>query len=275
MLETIRLAAYLDDAGEDPVSACKTLNGLNIHYTVLRQAWTNDVADLSDRGCKKLRETLISSNISPIALITTLGEVPALELAAITKPEIEKMFNLAAYFKTPIIRIQIGTKVQQDAAAIIDEWLDKIKQYAIAYNVTPVFEITSDSYYKTPSEVAVVLSKHKRWRLLYDPVQLILKQLQDPFIKFWSLLKGSVAAIDVCDFKIGRGFKPAGFGDSKILLTISDAINTRYNGWFFLGPGLGRRYGSFITRHDTFTMAYQAFESSLQSKLGVENGKHE
>ena len=95
--------------------------------------------------------------------------------------------------------------------------MDNIKHIAISYNVVPLLEVTSDSYYSSSSDVAVLLSKHLKWRLLYDPVQLIMKRAQDPFVRFWTLLKNRVAAIDVRDHKIGRGFKPVGFGDSKIL----------------------------------------------------------
>lgn len=268
MLKTLKLAAYIDEAGEDPESACKLLNKLHIHYAVIRQAWTHNISNLSDRGCKKLKNILSENNISPIALVTKVGEVLATELI---NQNVNKVFDLAGYFNTQLVRVQIGTKIRQDANQFIEYWLNHVQQLAISRNIIPIFEITDESHYKSPSEIVTILNKFSRWKLLYDPAQLILKQNQDPFVKFWTLLKSNVAAIDVCDFKIGKGFKPVGFGDSKILLTMADAVNTNYKGWFFFEPCLGRRYGSYLTREDTFVMAYEALESNLQSKLGVKD----
>jgi len=273
MLEAFKVAAYLDEAGEDPATACKVLKELNIHYAVLRRAWVNNILELSDRGCKKLRDILEEYEVTPIALITTLGEVPAPSLVSLDQEYIQRAFNLASYFKTPIVRIQIGTKVKSDVTAEVDWWMEYIKQQSIAHNISPVFEITPDSIYIRPTDIAALLAKHRKWQLLYDPVQLILKQKQDPFVRFWSLLKNRTAAIDVRDHKIGRGFKPVGFGDSNILLTLVDVINTQYKGWLFLEPNLGRRHGSHNTKEDVFKMSVEAIKFGLQSKLGVNDDK--
>jgi hypothetical protein len=115
-----------------------------------------------------------------------------------------------------------------------------------------------EAHHTQPAQVATLLSRFRRWRLLYDPVQLIIRQNQDPFLRYWTLLKSFTAAIDIRDFKIGYGFKPAGFGDAKISQTIQDVLKSDYKGWCFLEPSLGRRFGSATSKAETFKMALEA-----------------
>lgn len=253
----LKIAAYLEEADDDPASACDILKELGIHYTVLRHVWSDNICDMPDSGCGRLKKILESKGITPIAIVTRIGEVPA---DALPTQNPERAFNLAQYFKVQCVRFQIGLRTTKHAYVEVDEWLAKIAKLSISYNVIPIFEITHDSYIIKPTELVTILTKHKRWKLLYDPVQFILKQNQDPFVRYWTLLKQFVAAIDVRDLKIGRGFKPPGFGDSKILQTVADAIDSNYRGWFFFEPSLGRRHSTALTKGDTFKLAFQTFK---------------
>ena len=252
-----KIAAYLEEASDDPISSCDILKENGIHYAVLRHVWSDNICDVSDAGCGRLKKILDAKGVTPIALATRIGEVPADTLVT-QNPD--RAFNIAQYFKVQHIRFQIGLKTTKHAYTEIDEWLARIAKLSILYNVVPIFEVTNDSYAVKPTELVSILTKHKRWKLLYDPVQFILKQNQDPFVRYWTLLKQFVAAIDIRDMKIGRGFKPPGFGDSKILQTVDDAMNSGYRGWFFFEPSLGKKHGVALTKGDTFKLAFQVLK---------------
>jgi hypothetical protein len=213
----------------------------------------------------KLRTILTDEEMTVILISSELGNIDAKDLMRITDQEIQKVFNIVSYFKAPMVRISAGTKTPHDCSSVIDEWMNRITEAAIAANVTPILEITQDSYLFTPVDVASQLNKHRRWKLLYDPAQFVLRQKLDPFVKYWSLLKNFTIAIDVRDIKIGRGFKPAGFGDTRIELTIKDSLNG-YSGWYIMEPSLGRRHGTSVTKEDTFQMALDAFDNILSQE---------
>jgi len=258
--DTLRVASYLEEVGEDPATSCDNLLELGIPYIALKHVWTGNIGTLSDIAYQKLRKIISDREMTVILIASDLGDEPADRLDQISESKIDHIFNLASYFKAPMIRIGIGKQCAQDCTSAIDRWMDKISTKAISANVTPVYEITHDSAITAPSGVANQLAKHKRWRILYDPAQFILRQKQNPFIKYWTLLKSSVEAIDIRDIKIGKGFKPAGHGDSKIDYAVKDAINSGYKGWYIMEPSFGRRHGSALTKKDTFKMALNAFD---------------
>jgi len=255
--DTLRVASYLEEAGEDPSISCDNLLGFGIHYIALKHIWTGNIG-------QKLRKIITDKDMTVIMIASDLGDEAANNLSRISESRIDHIFNLAAYFKAPMVRIGIGKQCQQECTSLVDEWMSKISAKAISANITPVCEITFDSYFDTPSALANQFRKHKRWKLLYDPAQFILRKNQNPFVKYWTLLKSSVAAIDVRDLKIGKGFKPAGFGDSKIDYTVKDAIGNGYNGWYIMEPSFGRRHGDAHTKQETFQMALDAFDALIE-----------
>ena len=259
----VKIAAYLEDAGEDPLAACRVLQEVGIKNVVLRHVWTSNIKDLSDNGCAKLRKILDDHGMTPVAIISTIGDVPATELGHVSSEAFDRTFNLAAYFKAPMIGLTCGLQVPGKADQQISDWMYSIQQKSVALNLLPLVEITTKSYLFNAVDVVVVLNKFSRIKLLYDPTQLIIRQNIDPFVKYWTLLKGYVGAIDVCDYKIGRGYKPAGFGDTNIARTITDAIQSRFGGWFFFEPSLGRRHGTAYTKSDVFRSALSAFNRIL------------
>ncbi len=260
--EGLKLAAYIDEAGDDLNSACASFVQHNIHYAVLRNVWAGNICEASDSICQRLKETLNKNNISPIAIISDLGKIEISQLPKISKEKIDRVFNIASYFKVSYVRICVGmsSKTQQGTSSVIGDWIQTITDKCLDGSLVPLLEITPESYLYQPVDIVSMLAKHRRWKLLYDPVQLIIRQNQDPFAKYWTLLKNYCAAIDVRDFKIGHGYKPAGFGDAKIQLTLSDAQKD-FNGWYFLEPSLGRRFGNVLTKQGTFKLAIEALET--------------
>lgn len=257
MLDKLKLAAYLDEVHDDPTTASNELLKFNIPYVVLRNSWGGvNVCDSVDDACKQLRASLTANQQTPIAIISNLGRVPVKQLPKITDQYIDHILHVVAYFKSPHVRISLGLGEPNDD--IIDAWMDKITGKCIDLNIVPLYEPTDDASVLLPADIATKLNKFKRWKLLYDPSQLIRRRKLNPFIKYWVLLKKYTAAVDVRDYKIGTGFKPAGFGHTKIVDTIKDAAANNYDGWMFLEPGLGRRYASAVSRPETFALAMEA-----------------
>lgn len=263
MIDKFKIAAYLEDAGEDPLSACQCMKEIGINYAVIRHVWTSNIKDLSDSGCVKLRRIMSDNDITPVAIIPNIGDVPANALTAIDSASIDRTFALAEYFHVPMIGFTCGNQAPAKSDPQIEWWLQTISSKCIAANLLPLIEITPKSQISTAAELAILLSKFPRIKLLYDPAQLIIRQNIDPFIKYWTLLKQYIAAIDVRDYKIGRGFKPVGFGDTHITRTINDAIRTNYNGWLFFEPSLGRKHGTAQTKGDVFKAAFATLKHAL------------
>jgi len=257
-LKGFSVAAYLDEAADDPEQACILLQELGIHYAVLRSAWATNICELQDRACTQLRDLLHKYNITPVAILSDLGSIDVGLLHTITSDKIDRAFNLATYFKAQYVRFQLGTKGKPGPTPSLTKWMDEITSKSLSANVTPVWEPTNESHVIQASDIAVLMSKNRRWKLLYDPVQFIIRQNLDPFKKYWSLIKSSVIAIDVRDYKIGYGFKPVGFGDAKVQHTLSDAKSSNFLGWLFIEPSLGRKHGSALTKQETFKSALNA-----------------
>lgn len=261
MDSNFKIASYLDEAGEDPANGCDTLVRHGIHYAVLRHTWGGkNICDCNDIAHKKIKGILSDKGVSIVSISSNLGAVPAGQLQTISDDTLNKAFDIAAYYGAESIRFFAGTKMQDDMLPVINDWLYKISQLSIQNNMVPMLEITDDAHVREPANVANMLSKHRRWKVLYDPVQIIIKRKLDPFIRYWSLLKGNVAAIDVRDYVVGKGFKPPGFGDAKIKEVLEDAANSNFNGWLFLEPNLGRRYGSANSKSETFDLAVEGLQ---------------
>lgn len=260
-LERLKLAAYLDEAGEDLVSACKTLSDLKFNYVVLRHAWGGNICDVNDQVCARLRRTLADHNLSVVALVGDLGKVDVTQLNRTPKDKIDRLFNLASYFQAGMVRVHAGVKSKAVDEAAVNNWMQMITDRCLAGGLVPLYEVTDESVYREPAEVAKLLSAFKRWKLLYDPVQLIIQQNQNPFSRYWTLLRNVTAAVDLRDFKIGYGYKPVGYGDARMKLTVQEGLVGNYKGWYFFEPSLGRKYGSAVTKEDTFKLALEALEN--------------
>lgn len=261
MDHVFRIAGYLDEAGEDPATSCSTLIRHGINYTVLRNVWGGkNITQCNDEGCKKLRVILNNYNVSVISICSNIGEIPANQLMQIPDNVINRAFDIAKYFGAESIRFHYGTKTSEDSLPVIVEWLDKLSTLSLKNNIIPMLEITDDAHVREPANLSNLLSKFGKFKIQYDPVQIIIKRKINPFIKYWSLLKSKAYAIDVRDYVVGKGFKPAGFGDAKIKETLEDARLSNFKGWLFLEPNLGRKYGSATNKSETFGLSLEGIK---------------
>jgi len=262
----IPLASYLDEAGEDPLSSCKNLKKFGIHYVFLRHVWAGNILKVSDANHAKLKSILKDNDISVIGIASELGKVNASKLSLITDEEIEQTANICRYYNASMVRVFVGEHDNHFTSDNIQEWLERVSKIFTSHGIKPLMEISPDSCFTNSITIADYLSKNKKWRLLYDPVNFILKKNIDPFVRHWTLLKQFVEAIDVRDLKIGSGFKPPGMGDSKIELTISDSIKNNHKHWFVMEPSLGRRHGQGRSKEDTFGFAIEGLKMILDEK---------
>lgn len=258
--DKIKLAAYLDEADDDPAAACKNLATKGIHYVVLRNAWKGNVCDATDAACQRLRKLLNDSSLSVVAIASDLGKAD--HLASVPAAKVDRLFNLAAYFQAANVRVHVGNRTRSgpDLPAI-QTWMTMITDRCLSAGLTPLLELGDESAVRDPVAVAQLLAAFRRWKLLYDPAQLILRHKQDPFQRYWTLLKSFVAAVDLRDFKIGHGFKPVGFGDARLRETVAEGVSGQYKGWYYLEPSLGRKHGSAVTKWETFLLAHEALEN--------------
>ncbi len=259
-MKLLKLASYLDEAGDDPASSCSNLVKFKIPYVALRHTWSSNVGSLTDDACQTLRKTLKDHELSPILLAAEVGgAIPSASLMN-QQSALNRAFDLAQYFKTPLLRVGVGTFDKYGENAI-KEWMQLVQEKAISANIVPVLEVTHGCSLFNPIELVTALSKYRRWKILYDPAQFIIKQVLDPFIKYWTLIKPYVVGIDVHDYKIGHGHKPVGYGDTKMVATLNDAVSSLPDCWFFMEPALGRKYGQALTKVDVFKLGLDALEA--------------
>lgn len=262
----INLTAYLDEAGEDPQASCKTLTDHSIHYAILRDAWTGNVCAMSDNGHSKLKSLLAEHNISAIMIASILGKVDHNKLQTIDDDQINKCINICKYYHCKYLRVFTGetTPGQSINISLVYSWIKRVTELCEINGINCLYEVTSDSTIFQAADVAKLLSSNKNIGLIYDAAGLILKHSFDPFTKHWSLLKNMTHVIDVRDVKIGHGFKVAGLGDTKIDMSIVDAINSNYKGWFAIEPSFGRKFASATTKQQSFAYAVEGLDKIIQ-----------
>ena len=260
MIDRRRLGVYLDEVSDDPAAACSIIQAHNIPFVILRQVWARSVVDLPDDGLSKLKTLLDSSNLRTLMIVSDLGGIPPTELAALGAGLVDRVFIIANYFKAPLVRIHAGFGTGQFDLVVLDKWLTTISARSINANVTPVLEVQPESYPSTATDVAGILSKYSRWALSYDPASIIMNRVLNPYIKYWTLLKGRTKLVELHDFKTGIGPKPVDHGDCELKRTITDATASDYTGYWGLEPGLGRRYSTAIGKPATFELALEAIK---------------
>lgn len=270
-LSDIKLAAYLDEAGEDPQSSCKVLVKHHINYVILRDTWTGNVCSMSDNGHSRLKSLLSEHDISAIMIASTLGKVEQDKLLQIEDQAIINCINICKYYKCKYLRIFAGLMPKNSHTVnqtVVNTWVRKVADMCLNDGIKCLYEVTSDSVLFQAADIAKLLSQNTNLGLIYDAAGLIIKRSFNPYIKHWPLLKSNTDIIDIRDVKIGQGFKVAGHGDSKIDMTIKDAIESNYKGWFAIEPSLGRKFASATTKEQTFAYAVEGIDKILD-KLRV------
>ena len=256
----MKIAAYLDSAGDTPEAACQTLQKCDINHVVIREVWTGNICNLSDSTCQKLKNIIDEYSLSIPMIASDLGFVNCDDLKNVPSESIDRALFVAKYFKADYIRIFCGLKDASENKDSVGEWMALISSRCASAGITPMLEMTSDFPYSYNMPVLLeLLNNNKYWRVLYDPTQLIVKRNIDPFDKCWKSIKNFVAAIDVNDYKIGHGFKTVGAGDSMIKQTINDSKTIKYNGWYFTEFNFGKRIFDGLNKQDMFKENYNQF----------------
>lgn len=227
------LAAYLDEVDDDPLVACKILSETGVSNVVLRSAWGTPLVQLSDNKHSVVKTILGDHGISVMAV--------ALEhhTQKVGPTKLGHAVHLSMYYECKLI-------------APFNYVSEQPKLFE---SISVLAEIINDTSIVSPAIVAGFMSgDHHNIRLLYDPAMLMFRFNLDPFSKYWVLLKKYITAVDIHDFKHGRGFVPAGLGDARLKLVINENPE-----WMLLEPGLGRRYANLTSKKESFLMALNAF----------------
>lgn len=264
MTTDIKLAAYLDEAGDDPDKSGNLLVSNGIANVCLRRAWCRDISGMPDNAIGTLESILSRHTLTPVLLHTDIGCV-SLDKLANEEKRLIRALQICKFLKCKSLRVGIGlSSPAKDALDYVNKWLSIATALSISYDVMLLFEPDYGSFVNTAAGIAIFLNKHRRFNLLYDPALLVMRAKIDPFVKFWSLLKARITFIDIHDYKSGDAAKPAGYGDAQLDLTIADALASKFSGWFCLEPGLGRRYGNITNKDMTFLHSLNAFNALLQ-----------
>ena len=259
----IKLAAYTDEIYDDPDKSGELLVSKGITGVCLRRAWCRNIYDMPDNAIGILGGILAKHNLLPILLHTDIGCVDPEKLAA-EEPKLVRAMQICKFLKCKAVRIGFGTLNVNYNKEHVQRWLTTASSLSVSYDMTLLCEPESNSTYYDAAAIAILLNKHRRISLLFDPALLVMRSKINPFVKYWSLLKSRTSFIDIHDFKSRDSAKPAGLGDAQLDIIVADALASKFAGWFCLEPGLGRRYGDATTKEKTFLHALDAWESLLQ-----------
>lgn len=242
----MKIAAYIEDVDEDPIAAINYLSKKDIKNIAIKNIYRQNIRHINDDVCKNIKIVCNKTDTNILLLSSDIGYTEELRV-----PEIERLFIIAEYFKAKFIRF--GLLYNRDAI------LNIVNDFSLKHGITPVFE-TSRSI--RAAEMNDIVQKNKKWRIVYDPAQIILKTNIDPYKAYYTIIRDNIVIIDIHDYKIGFGHKPAGFGDGKLSETFSDRS---YQGWYILEPNLGVKYGSALNRQETFDLALESAQNLFDS----------
>lgn len=256
----LKVAAYLDEAHEDPYESIKIFAKANIHYVALRSVKDRNICDIDELQLSKLRTALQKNNISPILLYSEIGVHAPLHLY--DDDLVHRALNIATYYRTEYVHFGIGNLLN-DGITAVKAWMSRVASACQNANVIPVYEYKNQYERRGLDKLIQVLSENKIWRLIYDPSYFVSKQTIDPFDRYWLQLREWVDIVDVHDYKTGVGNKPLGFGDCRLSDTLQDIKNNNKQCWVLMEPKLGRKHSTAITKSDSFLMAYKRFQEVL------------
>lgn len=187
------LGIYSDIIEELPNS-----NKNRINFIVLRRYGGRKIENVPDSVHQNLLKKYAKFNFLSICTDTE------------DKVKFDWVVNLAHYYKVKYIKINCSS---------ID-WINYTINKCHS-NFEIIVEPNPDSFIYTSIDIITKLPRETK--IIYDPVQYIIRQSQNPYIKQWPLIKNRVAYIDIRDYKIGIGKSAIGDGDAKLKETIADA----------------------------------------------------
>lgn len=264
-MELLKLAAYLDEAHDDPIESVKIIKQSGIHHIAIRTMWGTPIHLVKDQLISSLKQEMMKHDVSPVIISSNLGYVESTKLSSITDEQIERVMQIASFLKLNIIKFGIGIQEQyhnsvgyKDDSRELDAWLKRLHNLAITYGVTMLYEARKQDSLIDISKV------YPKWKISFDPANYIASSQADVYNKYFTKFKPNVGAIELHDYLTGVGHKPIGFGHSKIKQIIQDCEDSNYNGWYILKHSLGRKYASYKSRHEVFVMAKQALDTVLE-----------
>ena len=265
-MELLRLAAYIDEAHDDPIEAINVIKKCGINYTALRTAWNTQIHLLNDTLLSSLRNSLNIAGIAPILIYCDVGNVGSSLLTNISDSEIERVMQVASYFRVNLVRFGIGMPEKyKNSVGIkndnqdLERWFKRVQDLALQYSVVPLAEVRSNDLQIER------LKRFIKWKLIFDPASLVMSASVDVYDKYYHSIRHNISVLEIHDYKTGYGHKPSGFGDAQIKKIVEDCEGRNYDGWYILKHSLGRKYSSYKARHEVFEMAKKALDTVLET----------
>jgi len=244
MSVSYKIAAYLEEAGDDVDACLSTLGKVGIGTIILRNLYGGNICDTaSDDTLKNIKKRTNNLNIYAVSCKYN------------PKSDLVKYFNISEFFGSSHIIIDCDDK------DFLLSNIDKISELSYDYNKGVLIETKS---FLSTFDLIGITRDHKKINILYDPVQIILNRRVDHFEKYWVLLKSRISAVDVRDCKIGRGFLPIGLGDVAVGKLLKDCDKDKL---LIMEPNLGRRFRDLKSRSETFLLSYDNLISIIHGEL--------
>lgn len=260
----LKLAAYLDEAHDDPIEAIKVIKDSGIHHVALRTVWSTPVHLVKDQLISSLKQELAKHDVSPVIISSSIGNTDSSKLSNINDGEIERVMQIATFMKLNVVKFGIGVPEQynnsvgyRNDAIDLEAWAKRLHNLAINYGMALLYETKRQ-------EISIDICKlYPKWKIAFDPANYVASSAVDVYNRY-AKIKSNLGVVELHDYLTGVGHKPAGFGHSKLKQIIQDCENSNYSGWYILKHSLGRKYASYKTRHEVFMMAKQALDTVLE-----------
>lgn len=223
-LDNFKLAAYLDEAGDNPASSVDTLLRCNINYCVIRNN------KISDNYASEIKRCF--TKITPLCIVDDFQDF-------------NRTFNLSVYLNVNFVAFKINCNDFRDFINNVDIVMNMSQKYCKKV----LIETTSNMYLYDYNQLMSYVNGSKI-NILYDPAGFMLRRNFD-HMKYWLSMCDNIVCVDISDVITNRCFKPPGFGNCNIKNMISNVCK---NKWLFLEPNLVDKCksNSFIRAFDAF-----------------------
>ena len=264
------LSGFADEIDPDPVTQCRVLTDLGIHWIELRSAWGVNVLDLDDTQVEQLADIFTEHGIRVSSIGSPIGKVNVEDDFDEHLVRADRALHLARRFAAPYVRIfSFFLRADQAPADHRDEVLRRMRalaERAEAAGVTLLHENEKEIFGDVPSRVLDIVESvgSPALRLAWDPANYVQVGVR-PYTEAYAALRPHTVYIQVKDAVLATGeVVPSGEGDGELAETVRALVADGYDGFFSMEPHLAQTnsFGGF-SGADEFVRATTAFTAIL------------
>jgi sugar phosphate isomerase/epimerase len=265
----IRLSAFADEIGPDPVEQLDVLERHGIRHVEFRAILGTNVLDLSPDQHSEFRSLLRSRGFGLSAIGSPIGKI---QVGEPFEPHLERFataLDLAEFYECPRVRIfSYYMPKGDDPARHRDEVLRRMGAKADLANergTLLVLENEKGIYGDTADRVLDILESVDSPALghAFDPANYL--EVGESIDRAWDLLKPRTVHFHVKDYDVTTHKNvEAGCGQGQIPRLIADAVADGYDGFCVLEPHLVVAEASYgFTGPERFGDAARALKQAL------------